>query len=555
LRDRHSVIRNQGEFAQNVEAQEKLQSTNPELNDFAPSHYQRAIFDWIINGKGNAVVQAAAGAGKTTTLVEAAKLLPSKRATFVAFNKHITQELQLRLCKKMVCKTIHSIGMSALKSHLGRIILDDNKYTDIAKPYAKEITEDLAYEYERELQKWKKLHNKENLRKPDPPPNTGFILGQFKRLVHFCMVTLTSPTDFHQLVEMNNCFHCLDDSLSLSLLQNPLINILRQGEKLASNQAIITYDDMLWLPWKWHLKPPLQDYVFVDECQDLSAAQLDLVLKMRARGGRILFVGDENQAIMGFAGALSDSVDQIIKRTKAKVFPLSICYRCPKNHVQLAQKIVPSIEPAPNKEDGIIEDISYQDVFKVIKEDDLVISRCTAPVVRLCIELIAKRIPAKVRGRDIGKSLTTIVKEVAAHPEFKWKYFSKFLEEYRELKIAKLQQRRNSESQIQSLRDRIEGIQICYESFDCRSAEDLCREIEALFSDQRSLVVLSTVHRAKGLEENRVFILRPDQLPLHWQNQQEWELHQELNLKYVALTRAKSALYFVQEQVSQQIPK
>lgn len=542
-------------FAINVEAREKLQSTS-EINNFAPSHYQRAIFDWIINDKGNAVVQAAAGSGKTTTLVEAAKLLPSKSATFVAFNKHITQELQKRLGKKIVCKTIHSIGMSALRSHLGRAVLDDNKYVDIAKPYAREIAEGLASRYESELREWNKSHNKEELPKPELPPNAGLILGQFKKLAHFCMVTLTDPKDFCQLEEMIDCFNCLDDSLSLSLLYNPLVNILDVGEQLASNQAIITYDDMLWLPWKWHLTPPLQDYVFVDECQDLSAAQLDLVLKMRKkRGGRILFVGDKNQAIMGFAGALSDSVDQIIKHTKAKVLPLSICYRCPKNHVKLAQKIVPSIEPAPNKEDGIVEDINYQDIFKLVKEGDLIISRCTAPVVRLCIELIAKRIPAKVRGRDIGKSLTTIVKEVAAHPEFKWKHFNKFLDEYRHLKVAKLQQRRNSESQIQSLCDRIEGIQICYESFDCRSVEDLCREIEALFSDQRSSVVLSSVHRAKGLEENRVFILRPDQLPLIWQNQQTWELQQELNLKYVALTRAKSALYFVQEDQNQKKEK
>ena len=69
-----------------------------------------------------------------------------------------------------------------------------------------------------------------------------------------------------------------------------------------------------------------------------------------------------------------------------------------------------------------------------------------------------------------------------------------------------------------------------------------------MFSDSRSSVVLSTVHRAKGLEERRVFVLRPDQLPLRWQNQQKWELEQEYNLKYVSTTRAKEALFFVTDE-------
>jgi DNA helicase II / ATP-dependent DNA helicase PcrA len=60
-------------------------------------------------------------------------------------------------------------------------------------------------------------------------------------------------------------------------------------------------------------------------------------------------------------------------------------------------------------------------------------------------------------------------------------------------------------------------------------------------------VLLSTVHRAKGLEAERVFLLYPDKLPLQWENQQAWELRQEMNLKYVALIRAWAELYFVVE--------
>ena len=71
--------------------------------------------------------------------------------------------------------------------------------------------------------------------------------------------------------------------------------------------------------------------------------------------------------------------------------------------------------------------------------------------------------------------------------------------------------------------------------------------INRIFSDENieNAVVLSTAHKAKGLEANRVLILLPNKLPLKWPHQLEWQEQQELNLKYVAITRAKKELIFV----------
>jgi superfamily I DNA/RNA helicase len=68
-----------------------------------------------------------------------------------------------------------------------------------------------------------------------------------------------------------------------------------------------------------------------------------------------------------------------------------------------------------------------------------------------------------------------------------------------------------------------------------------------LFTDEKveNAVMLSTAHKSKGLEANRVLILLPNKLPLTWQNQLDWQLKQELNLKYVALTRARKELVFI----------
>lgn len=70
-----------------------------------------------------------------------------------------------------------------------------------------------------------------------------------------------------------------------------------------------------------------------------------------------------------------------------------------------------------------------------------------------------------------------------------------------------------------------------------------------MFKNKQPDVLLSTIHRAKGLEAERIFLLNPDEMPLKWSNQQAWELEQEYNIKYVALTRAKHELYLVKSPV------
>jgi len=70
--------------------------------------------------------------------------------------------------------------------------------------------------------------------------------------------------------------------------------------------------------------------------------------------------------------------------------------------------------------------------------------------------------------------------------------------------------------------------------------------IEQIFSDNgKAGVKLSSVHRAKGLEANVVWILCPDLMP-HPKAEQPWEQEQEMNLKYVAITRAKRELRVVE---------
>ena len=158
----------------------------------------------------------------------------------------------------------------------------------------------------------------------------------------------------------------------------------------------------------------------MDECQDLNAAQLELALSLAGTNGRILAVGDPRQAIMGFAGADNRSYQKIVERLQAKELPLSICYRCPKSHINLVKWNFPEIPIEANETapEGKIHKIKEKDLWETefdgfaqvpkdsnLREDDMVICRKTAPLVSLCIKLIARGVPATVKSaQSVNKS-------------------------------------------------------------------------------------------------------------------------------------------------------
>jgi superfamily I DNA/RNA helicase len=221
---------------------------------------------------------------------------------------------------------------------------------------------------------------------------------------------------------------------------------------------------------------------------------------------------------------------------------------------------VPPIEARPDAPEGVIRSIDEEHVHRELTPGDLVLCRLTAPLVKLCIHLIQHGKAARVRGRDIAKQLTDLIAAVydfaqqgaflqnrSATAEGIYQDFGYWLDLYQRMQVAKLEQREGNESRIQSLQDRIAAVLVWYESYAAGSVNALKAKIEELFSDDKVPIMLSTVHRAKGLENRRVMLLKPHKLPLEWNGQHEWQRVQERNLKYVALTRATEELWFVIE--------
>ena len=222
---------------------------------------------------------------------------------------------------------------------------------------------------------------------------------------------------------------------------------------------------------------------------------------------------------------------------------LSTCYRCAKRIIELAQVIVPEIKYRPDAPDGSVQDVSEFMMFNKAKSGDLILCRVNAPLVSVALSFISKGIKAQVLGRDIGKSLISLMNKITK--KFTVDNIREFL---RAMVVYEADERAKliaaeKYSMAAALQDKVETLQvICMKA---STLNDIPKLVEEIFADSIYGITLSSIHKAKGMEADNVFILRPDLLPHPMAR--GWQVQQEMNLKYVAITRAKNTLSFVQE--------
>ena len=90
------------------------------------SKYQKDIFEAIEKQNGHLVIEACAGSGKTTTLLESMKIAKGN-CIFVAFSKSIANELGSRVPSHVQACTLHSFGFAAIRKAFGGYIKADSK--------------------------------------------------------------------------------------------------------------------------------------------------------------------------------------------------------------------------------------------------------------------------------------------------------------------------------------------------------------------------------------------------------------------------------------------
>lgn len=495
-----------------------------------PSKYQKAFFEKIEKGSERKIVlRAVPGSGKTTTLIEGSKRINAKHKIFLAYSKSVVAELRKKLPEEVGVKTVHSLGGYAVWKHLGRkeLTVDNNKY--------KGICEERIFDLMREgiIQGNGKLDYKE-------------IVEELETLVKYVRVTLADFRDAATVERM--IAHFSLDAPNREVLIPEIPRVLEEGMRIARLRLIIDNTDQIWLPSNkaWDIPMFKYDAIFVDEAQDLSECSLALIERISSKKSLVCFAGDPQQSIMGFSGARSDAIKQIIKRFDAIVMPLLICYRCGKAIVEEAKKFVPEMEAAPGALEGSVQEVLVENVSSIVKSGDFVTCRTIAPLINLCLQLIAQGKRAVVVGEKVEDFLIEVVEDLEKMKGFNLHQFNNFLEAYKTRKTASFTEQKLNNRVIEEYEDRLSAAQACYQRLvqarGVQTTKQLKQEIRKLFSDKEADIRLFTIHKIKGLEADRVVILDYDKLPLSWEGQKQWEEDQEKHTLFVAITRAREVL-------------
>lgn len=489
------------------------------------SDEQRAIFDFVSETRKNLVVRARAGTGKTFTAVHLLSLVDaSEKVLFCAFNKSIAEELKHKVsmsnpaCSVDV-KTLHSLGFAFLRCGWRAVKVDPARGRSIAEKVVGNAMPAMLKSEHKDL--------------------FASVCASVQRIASLskCVCPFGKLPEFVDLaLELDAHSEAMEENdIPLERLAGLAIE-----STLASrvNDGTCDFDDMVYLPVVLGMGRPWYSTILIDECQDLNKSQILLAQSAGNAGSRKIVIGDDKQAIYGFRGADSGSLDRLKCELNATELGLSVTYRCAERIVDVARKYVPEYSSAPGAPDGIVDCIGNDSMMEQVRPGDAILSRLNAPLVSTCLSLLVRNIRAKIQGRDIGSALVSLVDKISG----KGRSISKFLAKLQEweakqkTKIIKAG-RNNVEQKVLEISDKAECLRVI--ASDSDSVKELKDRIESLFSEEvdAKTVLLSSVHKAKGLEWDRVFVLE--------ETFNESRGQEEKNIAYVAKTRARNHLTIV----------
>lgn len=477
---------------------------------------QEALWSALVDGRQSVLVEARAGSGKSASCREGMwRILdrhPDTSIRYAVFNTQNAREFAADCPEGVDVATVHSFGYKALQKCAGSkleknktyLILDENREGRSMPRYFRKAVAMIV------------AHGKNQNLDPHHP-------GAAEQLRILAL---------HYDVKVYG---------RSAWVVSHALEVLRRSLEWTE---LIDFDDMIWLPAQLGIPFPDCDLLFLDEVQDWNPAQLALIPLLTR--GRVVAVGDRYQSIYGFRGADTESIPnlqaQLSRRPEGLAeMPLTITWRCPVSHVDLARQYVSDIQAHPSAIPG---ELSTTPAHKArYLPGDMVLCAANAPLVRAALNLIGSRQPAIVRGRSIGDSLVQILRGLEGcrtMPEL-----MKGIETWKGRELSRLSELDGVEDLMESVEDRASGLAAVCQS--CDSPAQVEGAIASLFSDSASVggmpgyVVFSTIHRAKGLEAERVhWIQAPMQEP-----KADWEVQHRSNLSYVALTRSKRFLSFV----------
>lgn len=485
---------------------------------FSPTPEQQAILDFACSSNSNLMISALAGAAKTTTLEMLSRALPIQPTLCLAFNKRIATAMQERLPGHVRCQTLNALGHQVWsKTVPKRLSLETGKTYGILKnlvealPRAEKAE---TYEYFADIMK---------------------AVGAAK-LAGYIPESAGLPQQ--GLITAAELWEDIDDldlrNLAEDLVDAALVESIRQ-----SYAGTIDFDDQIYMSCLFGGTFPKFALVMVDETQDLSSINHEMIAKLVKHGTRLIAVGDPYQSIYGFRGAVTSGMAAMRERFSMVEMPLSISFRCPRLIVERARSRAPMMQAPEWAEDGLIA--SFTDPAKeesywtagLIPDGAAIICRNNAPLYSMAFKLIRAGRGVTIVGSDIGPALVKALKKLSSDDLDKDAAHAA-INEWEKDKLKKNKRQA-------ATRDKADCLRVFVDIGG--SLAGAIAYAESLFKTKGPIQLLSG-HKSKGLEWDHVFHLDPHRVPSPYAHG-DAAIEQELNVRYVIETRPKKSLTLI----------
>ncbi|HYH13891.1 MAG TPA: UvrD-helicase domain-containing protein [Flavisolibacter sp.] len=474
----------------------------------------------IIRSKGNIKINAVAGSGKTTTIIEYARSRPSgSRILYLAFNRTVKLEAE----RKFANKGLAHIKVETAHSLAYKKVVFQNNYTVRAQGYK-------THEIVKLLQL-----------KGTGEKHTEYMLANHinKFAAHFCNSDKQKVQDLDYLPTIT-------DESARSFVQTHYA-LIEHGTRLLlgkmdKGEIEITHDFYLK---KFQLQNPAlpYDYILFDEGQDASAAMLDIFLKQKATK---VIVGDTHQQIYSWRYAINS-----LEKASFKSFHLSTSFRFNQDIADLA--------------------IAILNWKRLIAESQAVAIKGSG-------QHTGKKVKAIIARTNLGLLLRAI-EYITTHKGVKYIYFEGNISSYTyadegtslydvlSLHNGNYDSIRDqlvrSMSSLDELEEYIEKTEDVQLAMMVEIVKEYGNAIPGILkslkekhtgNDERAKaeVIFSTVHRCKGMEYDTIelvndFVTEAKLERLMKENKKPEEgnisrWYEEINLLYVAVTRTKTTI-------------
>lgn len=474
----------------------------------------------IINSSGNIKINAVAGSGKTTTVIEYAKARPtSSKILYLAFNKSV----KLHAAKIFASQSLTNVKVETAHSLAYRHIVFKNNYRVRPQGYKTyEVAEILG------LQGTGEKH-------------TEFILANHinKFVAYFCNCDKLKVQDlnYREVVTDSKAHDFVTKNYSLLEMQTRLFL-----SKMDKGEIEVTHDFYLK---KFQLSNPVlpYDYILFDEGQDASPAMLDVFFHQKATK---IIVGDTHQQIYGWRYAINS-----LEQANFDGFNLSASFRFSQDIANLAIQVLRWKEYIDQKID-----------FPIIGHGTITSIKSKAVIARTNLGLLFKAIEYVQEKKNVKKiyfegniNSYTYADDGASL----YDVLNLFNGKNKLIKDKLIKEMKNLD-ELEDYIDKTGDVQLSMMVEIIKEygneIPDIIKKIKEKHVEndekEKAEMIFSTVHRCKGMEYDSVQIVEDfiteEKLKKLTNREFDFELdyaklNEEINLLYVAITRAKSSIY------------